>query len=183
MRRLLFAAVALFPLHAHAAQWDVIPASSKLFFEGTQSGDPFRGNFTRFTPVIDFDAAHPEKGSITVTVDMTSVTSADPDQQDALVGPEFLDVKAHAQAVYQSSAIVSDQAGNFIVDGTLTLKGISHPMRLFFSLSEEAGITTAMGEGELQRNVFKVGTGDYASDEWIAYPVKVKFSVDAKPKA
>lgn len=181
-KRLLLLCLCALPGLAHAAQWEVDVPASTLAFEGTQSGDAFTGRFTRFTPEIDFDPKAPEKGSIRVAIDMASVAMGERDQQDAVLGKDFFGVKAHPQAVYTSRSIRAEGDG-FVAEGELALKGITQPVTLRFMLSEKDGATLAVGDATLSRKDFEVGVGDYADESWIAYPVRVTFSLKARPAA
>lgn len=182
MRNLVVLCLLAFPGLAHAAVWEVDVPASTLAFEGTQSGDAFTGRFARFTPEIDFDPKAPEKGNIRVAIDMASVTMGERDQQDAVVGEDFFAVKTHPQAIYTSRSIRAKGDG-FVAEGELALKGITRPVTLRFTLSEQDGATLAVGDATLSRKNFGVGLGDYADESWIAYPVRVTFSLKAKPAA
>jgi polyisoprenoid-binding protein YceI len=177
----------LLPLQAHAASWNVDQAHSKLSFTGKQSGDSYSGSFARFTPEVEFgpvtagQAAVPAK--IKVSIDMLSVKMGTDDQQDAVTGKDFFDVRQFAQAVFVSEGDAAVTKNGYSLKGNLTLKGVTQPVTLNFTLKEAGGVTTAEGEAVVQRNALKVGVGDYASDGWIAYPVTIHFTIAATPKA
>lgn len=181
MRRLALVLAMFFPLGAQAAGWDVDMAGSTLGFTATQGGEAFHGTFPRFTPRIDFDEAAPEQGHIDVTVDLASVTVEGKDRQEGILGPEWFDTARIATAHFASRAITRVQGRNYRAEGTLTLKGITRPVVLDFTLSGEREVV-ATGQALLQRNAFAIGTGDYASADWIAYPVTVQFRVKAQPR-
>ena len=186
MRSILFALALFLPFSAHAALWTIDAAQSSLSFSGKQNGEEYKGTFTRFTPAVEFDPKAPQKGKISVDIDLTSVKMGDKDQQDSVVEPAFFDTQTYPTARYVSTRISTDPdiVDGFIVQGTLTLKGISKPVKLTFNMYRKPGdiAYTAWGKGALMRNDFKVGTGDYESDEWIAYPVAIEFRLRATPQ-
>ncbi len=171
---------------ALAAPWHVDLLTSKLVFEGEQSGEKFTGSFPKFTSAIDFDEAAPEKGAITITVDMASVQIEGKDRQDSLPTSDWFAVKQFPTAVFTSTGIRADmghhkdgQPQRYIAKGTLTIRGISKPVDLPFSLKTTGSSTIARGEVTLKRNDFSVGIGQWKSDEWVKYPVKVSFELRA----
>lgn len=180
MRSFLLATALVFTaVPALAAPW-VIDPTSTLTFTGKQAGDAFTGNFTKFTPVVEFDPAKPEAASITVTVDMGSATIDDNDKQESLPTEDWFDVVKFPTATFTSTRVtaVGDNK-NFLAEGNLTLRGISKPVQLKFSFVEDNGRATVDGGVELKRNDFGVGQGQWTTDEWIAYPVDVKFHLIA----
>ena len=177
---LLFAAPAL------AAPWHVDPLTSHLMFEGAQAGEKFSGSFGKFTSEIDFDEAAPEKGKITITVDMASVQIEGKDRQDALPTSDWFAVKQFATAVFTSTSIRADmghhkdgQPQRYTAKGNLTIRGISKPVELPFLLQTTGNSTLASGDLTLNRSNFGVGHGQWKTDEWIKFPVKVSFALHA----
>jgi polyisoprenoid-binding protein YceI len=163
-------------------------AHSTLTFTGTQAGDAFHGGFEKFTPVIEFDPAHPETGKIKVTVDTASAfIDNDEDKNASLPNEEWFATKQFPTATFSSTAIhpasrLKSAGPAFEVEGNLTLRGITKPVKLSFELIDKGnGIFEARGSTELKRNDFGIGQGkEWASDQWVAYPVKVSFTVVAE---
>ena len=170
---------------AHAKPWQVDAASSTLTFTGAQAGTPFTGTFKTFTPVIDFDPVAPEKGSIRVAIDMASAHIADDhEQDDSLPTEDWFFVKKFPQATFASTRISRAATGknSYVAEGDLTIRGISKPVALAFTLAPEGTATRANGELSLTRTDFGLGGKQWADDKWIAYPVKVSYSILATPK-
>lgn len=176
------AALLLFATPAFAAQWQVDSAASTLTFTGKQAEDPFTGRFAHFTPVIDFDPVHPESGRITVTVDMASASIEDDDQNEALPTEDWFFTSKFPQAVFQSTTIRKTGEQQFAADGNLTIRGISKPVTLPFTLKTEGNMTRAEGELMLMRQDFGLGGSQWKDDRWIAYPVAVRYTILATPK-
>lgn len=183
MRTTLLATLALTaaPGLALAATWTVDPAASTLTFTGKQANDAFTGSFTQFTPVVEFDPLKPESAKITVTVDIASATIDDKDKQDSLPTSDWFDAAKFPTATFTSTRVtsLSSQQGTYAAEGNLTLHGTTKPAILKFTFAETGGKATVDGTAELNRNDFGVGSGQWKSDEWIAYPVDVKFHLVA----
>ena len=72
----------------------------------------------------DLAASHVE-----VTIATASVSSGDQARDDHLKSPDFFDVEQYPQATYRSTSIaVNGTSGT--MDGELTIKGVSRPVRL-----------------------------------------------------
>ena len=96
LKRVSFGALLLVPLiavatPAHAANWKVDPAQSKLAFSGTQTGTPFEGKFTRYDTSVAFDPAHLDTSHISVMVETGSATTANPQRDNAMPGKDWLE--------------------------------------------------------------------------------------------
>lgn len=182
MRRFLMVSLMAFALPAHAAPWHVDVPNSHLTFTAEQAGDQFTGRFTQFTPVIDFDPAAPQTGKIAITIDMASVAIDDKDRRDSLPTEDWFFTEKFPTASFTSSNIIQSGNGGFTANGKLTLRGVTLDVALPFTLREEAGITHAEGSVILQRQQFGVGQGQWADDQWVKFPVVVKFHLQATPQ-
>ncbi|MBN8542728.1 MAG: YceI family protein [Alphaproteobacteria bacterium] len=182
MKRTLLA-LAFLPSLAIAQEWQVDPAKSSLTFTAEQAGDVFGGGFKRFTPAITFDATALDKTNIRVSIDLTSVEVEGSDRQAEISNTEWLDTKQFTSAEFSATS-ARKEGDHYIADGTLNLKGIKKPVSLNFSLSEANGTTTAKGTAQFNRRDFNVGAGsEWESDQWVAFPVHIQFTIVAKPKS
>lgn len=181
MRHLFAAVLLLTALPAHAASWTVDVPASSLTFTGAQAGQPFTGRITRFTPTITLDPAKPETGRIDVLLDMASATIAeDAEQNQSLPTEDWFHTTAFPTAQFTSSSIRGTGAGQYAAEGTLTIRGKAKPVTLPFQLAEQAdGTAIATGELVLDRRDFGLGGSEWADDKWIAYPVTVRFRLQA----
>ena len=171
---------------AVAAPWVVDAQQSTLTFTGTQAGDAFHGSFSKFTPLIEFDPAHPERGSIHVTIDIASATIDDKTKQEALPTDDWFATAKFPPAEFQSTAIRdvgSDKIGikMYEATGTLSIRGIQKTITLPFSLKQEGAMMDGFGTITLNRHDFGIGQGQWMSEQWVAYPVVVAFRIFAKP--
>lgn len=165
-----------------AAQWQVDPATSRLTFEAEQSGEKFTGSFTTFTAAIDFDEAAPEKGKITATIDMASATTDDKDRRDTLPTNDWFAVKQFPTATFTSTSIRKTGDRQFEAKGPLTIKGISKEISLPFTLATTGKSTIATGGVSLNRNDYSIGQGEWKTDNYIKFPVRVQFEIHASTK-
>lgn len=180
MRNLLIAAAILLTVTpALAATWNVDPAASRLTFTGEQSDEKFQGSFPKFTSMIDFDEAAPEKGKITITVDMASAQIEGKDRIEALPTSDWFAVKKFATTEFVSTSISKTGEHAYQAKGNLTIKGVSKEVTLPFTLANTGKSTIAKGSVTLSRKDFGIGSGQFASDEWVEYPVLVTYEIHA----
>lgn len=176
------AALLLLPLPTLAQAWTVDPAASRLTFEATQTETPFTGRFARWQAEIAFDPDAPDEASITVTVDLASVEAGDVQRNQALPQPIWLDIASHPTAIWRASGAEALADGSYRSEGSLSLKGTERPVPVVFSLEiAEDGSAKAVGETQLDRTDFAVGTGEWDSGQWVSKTVTVRFDLRATP--
>lgn len=82
----------------------------------------FRGGFDAFDVTVD-------EAGIRGTVDVSSVRVSEPNLTEHLLAPDFFDAERHPKLSFDSAAIaVNDD--ELIVDGELTLKGVTMPVAI-----------------------------------------------------
>ncbi len=168
---------------ADIPNWTVDPAKSRLGFSGTQTGAAFRGSFARYNAAIAFDPAHPEAAHIKVTVDLSSATTGDTQRDTALPGDDWFDIAHFPQATFTSDSIRKKSDGSYEAVGMLTLRGISRPLTLPFTLEINGASAHARGHAVLVRTAFGIGQGQWATDDYVALEVGVDIDIIAtRPK-
>ena len=116
-----------------AGSWEVDPTHSALEFVACYAVFTLvRGRFTSFsgTVVIVIDPPHPAAAHIDVDIDASSVDTAMAVRDDHLRSEEFFDVERHPKISFRSEGAMVLTAGRYTVNGELTIRGISQPVRL-----------------------------------------------------
>lgn len=110
-------------------RWSIDPLHSDVSFTVRHMVvGKVRGRFRRFSGEV-VTAPDPLGSTVTARVDMTSVDT-NQEQRDAhLRSAEFFDVDAHPEMTYRSTGLRRDGTG-FVLDGELTLKGVTRPVPL-----------------------------------------------------
>ncbi|MEV0083956.1 YceI family protein [Saccharopolyspora sp. NPDC050642] len=88
----------------------------------------FKGHFTEFEGRI-VTAEDPLKSEVTATIDMTSIDTASAQRDEHLRNADFFEVEKYPTMTYRSTGIRAD-GDDFLVDGELTLKGVTLPVPL-----------------------------------------------------
>jgi polyisoprenoid-binding protein YceI len=118
-----------------AGEWEVDPTHSALEFVSRYAMFTLvRGRFTSFSGVVVIDPMHPETTQISVDIDASSVDSAMAVRDTHLRGDEFFDVGKHPRITFRSDAASVLGAGRYVVQGDLTIRGITQPVRLVVDL-------------------------------------------------
>jgi polyisoprenoid-binding protein YceI len=172
-------AIAFVAAPAAAIPWKLDAAKSQLNFSGTQTGVPFKGRFTRFSAQIDFDPDHPETSHVVVVIDLASAVTGDTQRDGALPGADWFDIGQFPQAKFVSTAIRKTGADAYAATGTLTLRGVTKPIVLPFTLTIAGNGAHAKGHLNLVRTSFAVGQGSWSSGQWVALDVGVDVDVVA----
>ncbi|MGH8504716.1 MAG: YceI family protein [Stenotrophobium sp.] len=164
------------PWAALAGVRPVQAQGSAINFAITQMGVTMQGQFKRFAGTVALDPAHLNEAAINLRVDVASVDAGGDDANGAAVQADWLDAAAHPQAQFVSSAVTALGDGRYQAAGTLTIKGVSRPLRVPFAwrASRDGGAEVS-GEFQFQRGDYKLGAGDWSSFDVIANNVSVKF--------
>jgi cytochrome b561 len=159
--------------------WNIDPAASKITFAGTQYGMPFEGAFNAWTAEILFDPSDLGSARVRVAVDTTSAKTGDATVDGSLASQSWLDSGAHPEATFESTSFKSTGADAYEATGTLTLKGVSQPLTLPFTLSLEGDTARAEGSVTVDRRAFQIGTDTRDNDSAVSPEIMVTVKVEA----
>jgi polyisoprenoid-binding protein YceI len=152
-----------------------------LRFIAHQADVPLNGHFRDFKADVSLDPAHPQSGSVRVTIDLASIaTAGGADADNMLRSHDFFDVAHFPTATFASSQIAAIGPGKFQANGTLTLKGQSHPLVLNFEAQTDPGGTWYRGKAPLLRLAYGVGLGEWSDTSTLDDEVQLDFAVHVK---
>lgn len=164
---------------AAAATWKVDPARSAIVFKSTYAGTPVSGRFARWTAAISFDPAKLEAAKVVVDVDLASAATGDRTVDPQLPTADWFNTGAAPRARFSSTSVTVTGAGRYVAKGTLTLRGVSVPVELAFTLAINGDSAQMAGTAKLDRRAFKLGMASDASGEWVAFAVPLEIRVTA----
>ena len=181
--RLLLAALAVVVVigAALAANWRIVPEQSRLGFAATQAGTSFEGTFRRFTAEVRFDAADLSSSRAVVVIDMASAETGNLERDVALQGSDWFAVSRFPQARFETRSFRNVGADRFEADADLTIRDVTRPVTVPFTLRPVADGVRAQGEVTIDRSVWGVGQGQWASEQWVRHAVTVRFDLLATP--
>jgi len=171
------AAPATTPAPAAAAQrWVQAPGSS-LTFTFDQEGAASKGSFKQFSTELTYDDKSPTAGSLNVKIQIASIDTQDQERNDMLVSADLFDAPKFPTAQYTSSSFSRTAAGGLEAVGKLTLRGVTHELRLPLKIVPTAAGLELSGATAIKRLDYGVGQGDWKSTEGVADEVKIQYKV------
>ena len=88
------------------------------------------GNFTKFEGTIHVDPDHPEKSSVTATIDAASVDTKNEKRDADLRSDDFFDVAKHPTITFKSKSVKQTGADSGDIVGDLTMHGVTKEITL-----------------------------------------------------
>ncbi len=144
-----------------AATWNIDAVHSEVGFSVRHMMvSKVRGRFTAFSGQI-VTGADPTASSVTADIEMASINTGNEQRDEHIRSADFFEVEAHPTMTYRSTGVRVED-GEYIVDGELTLKGVTKNVSLNLELNgfgpdpyggTRAGFTAT---GEINRSEFNV---------------------------
>ena len=135
MRRIVLTALSVFAIAGFSAaqtqSWAIDPAHSSADFAVRHLGiSTVRGNFSKVSGKVSYDAADLSKSSIEATIDATTINTRIETRDKDLRSPNFFDVEKFPTITFKSKRIESAGAGKLHVTGDLTMHGVTKELVL-----------------------------------------------------
>ena len=144
-----------------AGTWTIDPVHSEVGFSiRHMMVSKVRGKFNQFAGEL-VTGENPLGSSVSATIELTSVDTGNADRDNHVRSGDFFDVATHPTMTFTSVA-VRPHGRDFILDGDLTLRGVTKPVSLALELGgfgpdpyggTRAGFTAT---GEILRSDFGV---------------------------
>lgn len=168
---------------AQAKDYVVDYQKSKIEFSGTHADNPFNGTFGEWTAEVSFDPANLATSKLTATFKPASAKTGNSMYDGTLPQADWFDVKNHPEANFTSTAITAKKDGGYSASGNLTIRGITKPVTLDFTLSDlNASPVKATGSLTVNRLDFDLGKKSDAPAEWVSKDIVIKLDIAATPK-
>ena len=134
----LFFAVALSSADA-AEVFKIAPARSTIGFKVHQAIATVTGRFKQFGGTIELDREHPEKSSVTATIQVKSIDTGIAKRDAHLCSGEFLNVAKFPEITFKSRSVkqTGPDAGDII--GDFSMHGVTKPITLHVKLLTKKG--------------------------------------------
>jgi polyisoprenoid-binding protein YceI len=168
---------------AWAAEWQPVAGEGTLRFRAVQQGAEFEGLFGRFMASFDLDPRDPSSGRIEAVIDMDSVDTLYDERDEVMRGDEWFHVARWPESRFVTEQIRATDDG-FIADATLTMRDVTRPVTMVFTLRDEAdGRLRFSAEVPLSRLAFGVGQGQWTNTDWVGDEVTVQVDLLLEPAA
>jgi polyisoprenoid-binding protein YceI len=142
LTRLAFCAL-LFVVSVQCADANEIfkidPAHSRIGFKEHQAIATVTGRFKQFGGTIELDREHPEKSSVTATIQVKSIDTGIAKRDAHLCSAEFFNVAKFQEITFKSRSVkqIGPDAGD--IAGDFTMHGITKPITLHVKLLTKKG--------------------------------------------
>jgi polyisoprenoid-binding protein YceI len=168
-----------------AGTWNIDPVHSHIGFMARHlMVSKVRGNFTKFEGQI-VTAADPLQSTATATIDTTSFDTSNEQRNSDVKGENFLDVANHPTMTYRSTGI-RREGDEIIVDGDLTIRGITHPVALTVEVNgfgpDPYGGTRAgfSATGEINRNDYGITANMVLPTGGVMVSEKIQLTIEVE---
>ena len=173
-----------------AGTWVIDPTHTEIGFSVRHLAiSKVRGVFERFDAQV-FAAENPVDSSVTVTVDVASITTNNADRDAHLRTNDFFAPVQHPTMTFVSTGLRID-GDHFLLDGDLTLRGVTNPITLTGEFggiaSDPWGSTKAAASGTavINRHDFGVSwnaaieTGGFLLGDEVTLTIEAPFALQA----
>jgi polyisoprenoid-binding protein YceI len=144
-----------------AATWNIDAVHSEVGFSVRHMMvSKVRGRFTAFSGQI-VTGTDPTASSVTAEIELASINTGNEQRDEHIRSADFFEVETYPTMTYRSTGVRAED-GEYIVDGELTLKGVTKNVSLNLELNgfgpdpyggTRAGFTAT---GEISRSEFNV---------------------------
>jgi cytochrome b561/polyisoprenoid-binding protein YceI len=160
------------------AAW-TIDKTSTLGFSTAWSGQAIEGRFKTWDGDILFSPDALDQSKLTIRVQIASAATGDDQRDSTLPTDDWFSAATHPTATFTASRFTKTGPTQYMAYGTLSLRGVSRPVHVAFTLKIKGDAATAMGEADVDRTVFGVGQGEWAATDQIPAKVRVRFAITA----
>ena len=154
---------------AMAYEWKMDPAHSAIMFEIKHIYSTVRGHFGEFSGNVFFNPNDLKESKFDFTVEVDSINTHIGKRDNHLRSGEFFDAKKYPQMVFKSSKVSHAGGNKYLLEGKMTVKDVTQPMKLEFLLMGQknspfkkdkvvGGFETRF---KIDRLAFNVGTGKF----------------------
>ncbi|GAA0904972.1 YceI family protein [Virgisporangium ochraceum] len=166
-------------------RWQIDPVHSEVSFTVRHLMiSKVRGRFRTFEGEI-VTATDPAASSVTATIDLASVDTGNEMRDNHLRSSDFLDIATHPTMTYRSTGLRQD-GDTVLVDGDLTLRGVTKPVTLRLEPTGFGADTTGgtragfAATAEINRSDFGVSFNGPVPGGGVAVSERVQIQLDVQ---
>ena len=175
----LFVGAGLVPAAA-ATKWNPVSDPHAISWIATDgSGAAIKGACSSFTADISFDPGDLADASVRVEIDTASCKTGEDQKDSYLPQKPWFDVSAYPKAVFTATKFTHEKGDDYVANGDLTLKGVSLPVTLPFTLELKGDTAHVTGQTVINRLNFGIGSGEMATSQVAGPNVTVNIDLRA----
>lgn len=168
-----------------AGTWVLDPTHTEIGFAVRHIMSKVRGKFESFEgtlvttdPVTD--------STVSVEVDLSSINTGTADRDNHLRSADFFDAETHPKMTFVSTGVVQKSEESYVVQGDLTIKGVSKPLELavdFLGEGADPWGGTRVGveaTGEISRKEFGIDFNIPLEGDKVMIGDKITLTINAE---
>jgi cytochrome b561 len=140
------------------------------------------GQFSAWNADIRFDPANLARSRAVVTITTASARTGQKDPDANLPDKDWFNPKAFPAARFETVAIRSLGGNRFEADSRVTIRGVTVPAVLAFTLTITGSSAQMAGTAMLDRLAFGLGAESDPKAEWVDRQVRVDVTLKATRK-
>jgi polyisoprenoid-binding protein YceI len=158
------------------------PAQSEITFLTISRLDNANGSFGTFGADVAFDPDTVANSTVNITIDAASLQTGIDRRDHHLKTCDFFCVDSFPQIVFRSAKVTRVGPDRYRIDGTLTMRGVTHPLEIPGRLvMEDRAAPLFTGEFDLDRKDYGVNFSSAMNP--IKDTVHVAFKFTLHPRA
>ncbi len=110
--------------------YKIDPVHSSIGFKVRHFFSYVNGHFKKFEGTIEVDPDHPEKSSVTATIDVASIDTKNDKRDEDLRSPNFFEVAKYPAITFKSKSVKQTGPDSGDVIGDLTMHGVTREITL-----------------------------------------------------
>ncbi|HEY8670246.1 MAG TPA: YceI family protein [Terriglobales bacterium] len=110
--------------------YKIDPVHSSISFKVRHFFSYVNGNFSKFTGTINVNSDHPEKSSVTATIQTASINTGNEKRDEDLRSPDFFDAAKFPEITFKSKSVKQTGADTGDIIGDLTMHGVTKEITL-----------------------------------------------------
>ena len=110
--------------------WQIDPSHSGVSFTVRHMFTKVRGRFTSFTGMVETEGESLTNGSVRVEIQADSIDTNDAQRDAHLRTNDFFGSDENPTITFASTSIIPRGGDKFLVNGDLTIKGVTRPVSL-----------------------------------------------------
>ncbi|WP_370187719.1 YceI family protein [Aeromicrobium sp.] len=165
--------------------WNLDPTHTEIGFAVRHIMSKVRGKFETFEGSI-VSADPISDSTVTVEVDLSSINTGTADRDNHLRSSDFFDTETHPKMTFTSTGVVQKSDESFVVNGDLTIKGVTKPLQLdvdFLGEGKDPWGGTRVGveaTGEISRKEFGIDFNIPLEGDKVMIGDKITITINAE---
>jgi polyisoprenoid-binding protein YceI len=176
-----------------APSWGIDVPHSAIGFKVRHFFTPVRGEFQSYDIQLRYDPERPERSSVWVEIDVSSVNTDNQRRDNHLRTPDWFEAERWPLITFQSTSVRQVSDNQLVAVGDLTIKDVTRsvelPITVLGVMDLPPEMQDRMGTSQIgsfaailtiDRRDFGVGTGSWAETAIVGADVEIEILVEAK---